>query len=89
MDKSASTALNWGHVVAVPCGERWSVNRRLQELQIPCMCPADGTLRVNVNHAVELLLVHSVVRRFTIPRQVNVDWLNRCWQTRVTCATDH
>ncbi len=89
MDKSAPTVSTWGQVVAVPRGERWSINRRLQELHIDCACPADGTLRVDVNHALELMLVHSVVRRFTFPRQVGISWLERCWQTRVTCTTNH
>ncbi len=89
MDKSLSPALNWGQVVAVPRGERWSINRRLQELQISCACPTDGTLRVDVHHPVELMLVHSVVRQFTIPRQGGIAWLERCWKTQATCTTDH
>ena len=89
MDKSAPTVPNWGQVVAVPRGERWSINRRLQDLHIACSCPTDGTLRVDVNHALELMLVHSVVKRFTVPRQAGIGWLERCWQTQVACSTDH
>ena len=84
-----ASATDTGQVIAVPRGERWSINRRLQELHIACTCPADGTLRVKVNHAVDLLLVYSVIRQFTIPRQVGADWLERCWKTQVTCAADH
>ncbi|MGD1898986.1 MAG: Asr1405/Asl0597 family protein [Phormidesmis sp.] len=76
-----------GPVVEVPRVDRWSINHRLQELNIPCACPADGTLRVNVNDAVALLLVNSVVRRFKAPRQAGVDWLERCWGTQVACPT--
>ncbi|MEM6255472.1 MAG: Asr1405/Asl0597 family protein [Cyanobacteria bacterium P01_D01_bin.156] len=89
MDKSLSSALNWGHVVVVPRGERWSINRRLRELHISCACPADGTLRVDVEHPLELVLVNSVIRQFTSSRQVGITWLERCWETRVTCVTDH
>lgn len=89
MDKFLSTASDLGQVVAVPRGERWSINRRLQELHVTCTCPADGTLRVNVHHAIDLLLVHSVVRQFTNTRQAGAAWLERCWKTQVTCTTDH
>ena len=89
MDKSMSAASAWGQVITVPHGERWSINRRLQELHISCACPADGTLRVDVNHPVELMLVHSVVQRFTVSRQVGIGWLERCWQTQVACAKDY
>ena len=76
------------HVVSVHRCDRWSICRRLQELKIPCNCPADGTLRVNVRHAVELLLVNSVVRRFTCPRQASIVWLERCWETPTACTAD-
>lgn len=86
MNKSSSPFSDGGQVVSVHRGDRWSINRRLQDLKIPCTCPADGTLRVSVNHAIALVLVHSVVRRFTVSRQVGVDWLERCWETQVPCT---
>ena len=89
MDKFLSTARGHGQIVTVPHGERWSINRRLKELHISCACPNDGTLRVDVHHPVELILVHSVIRRFTIPRQDGIAWLERCWKTQTTCTTDH
>lgn len=82
MDKSTSRTPTLGQVVSVARVDRWSINHRLQDLNISCTCPTDGTLRVNVDHAVALLLVNSVVRRFTLPRQVSVDWLERCWEDR-------
>ncbi|MEO0853239.1 MAG: Asr1405/Asl0597 family protein [Cyanobacteria bacterium J06648_11] len=85
MNKSAPT---WGHTVSVHRCDRWSIHRRLQELKIPSICPADGTLRVRVNHAVALMLVHSVVRRFTLPRQAGVVWLERCWHAQMPCTAD-
>lgn len=89
MNKFASNAPSWGQIVSVHPGDRWSIHRRLQELNIPCACPADGTLRVDVNHAIALLLVYSTVQQFTATRQTSVDWLERCWQTRVVCTTNH
>ncbi|NJL46929.1 MAG: hypothetical protein HC929_04790 [Leptolyngbyaceae cyanobacterium SM2_5_2] len=68
--------------------DRWSIHRRLQELNIPAACPADGTLRVEVNHALALLLVRSAVFQFSLSRQESVDWLERCWQTRVVCLAN-
>ncbi|WP_035984761.1 Asr1405/Asl0597 family protein [Leptolyngbya sp. KIOST-1] len=79
---------NWGQMVSVKRCDRWSIHRRLQELNIPCACPADGTLRVEVNHALALLLVCSAVRQFSISRQEGVEWLERCWQTQVTCVAN-
>ncbi len=89
MNKSAATAPNWGQVVSVHRGDRWSIHRRMQELNIPCNCPTDGTLRVDVNHAIALVLVHSAVRQIISPREDRVDWLERCWETRVVCPADH
>ncbi|MGF1517743.1 MAG: Asr1405/Asl0597 family protein [Nodosilinea sp.] len=78
----------WGQTVSVQRCDRWSIHRRLQELNIPCACPADGTLRVEVNHALALLLVRSAVRQFSTSRQEGVDWLERCWQTQVICVAN-
>jgi hypothetical protein len=83
MNKFSASPPNRGTVVSVHRSDRWSIYHRLQELQIPCACPVDGTLRVNVNHAIALILVHSVVRQFIASRQDTVDWLERCWATGV------
>ncbi|RZM75671.1 Asr1405/Asl0597 family protein [Leptolyngbya iicbica] len=63
--------------------DRWSIYHRLQELNIPCACPADGTLRLEVNHAVALILARSTVQQFTTTFQEQRDWLDRCWHTSV------
>lgn len=78
----------WGQTVSVRRCDRWSIHRRLQELNIPCACPADGTLRVEVNHALALLLVRSAVRQFSTSRQESVIWLERCWQSLEVCAAN-
>lgn len=80
--------LSWGQTVSVRRCDRWSIHRRLQELNIPSTCPADGTLLVEVDHALALLLVRSAVRQFSISRQEGVDWLERCWQTREVCVAN-
>ncbi|WP_008319399.1 Asr1405/Asl0597 family protein [Leptolyngbya sp. PCC 6406] len=82
------TLPSWGQTVSVRRCDRWSIHRRLQELNIPCACPADGTLRVDVNHALALLLVRSAVRQFSTSRQEGIDWLERCWQTQEVCAAN-
>lgn len=81
-----SAPQTWGQtLITVHRCDRWSIQRRLQELDIPCDCPADGTLRVDVSDAVALMLVHSIVRRFTLSRGEAADWLDRCWTTQVPC----
>ena len=89
MNKCAALSPNQGQVVAVQRCDRWSIYRRLQELNIPCACPADGTLRVEVSHATALVLARSTILQFTTSRQVGVDWLERCWDTQVACQTNH
>ncbi|WP_404784489.1 Asr1405/Asl0597 family protein [Altericista sp. CCNU0014] len=68
-------------IVAIAQPDRWQVCYRLRELQIPCTCPADGTLRVAVDHAIALLLVRSTIQQFTASRRDLLDWLERCWQS--------
>ncbi len=89
MNESTPTVPPWGQIVSVHRSYRWSIYRRLQELNIPCTCPADGTLRVDVDHAIALVLVHSAVRQCLSSRQDALDWLERCWQTQVVCTTDY
>jgi len=79
---------NRGQTVGVSRCDRWAAHRRLQELGIPCDCPKDGTLRVEVNNAIALALVRSTVRQFTISRQEAVDWLENCWANPLVCQSD-
>ncbi|MGP1385327.1 MAG: Asr1405/Asl0597 family protein [Thainema sp.] len=89
INKPISTGPTCSQIVSVRRCDRWSIYHRLKELGIPCTCPADGTLRVDVNHAVALVLVHSTVRQFMTSRRESVDWLERCWQTQEACQVDH
>ncbi|MFB2918191.1 MULTISPECIES: Asr1405/Asl0597 family protein [Aerosakkonema] len=69
-----------GHILQVSRRDRWQVHHRLQELKIPCWCPADGSLRVEINNSIEAVLVRSTVLQFIASRAELVDWLQRCWQ---------
>ncbi|MEM0979558.1 MAG: Asr1405/Asl0597 family protein [Cyanobacteria bacterium P01_H01_bin.58] len=89
MNKSELTISEAAQVVSVQRCDRWSVHHRLQELNIPCACPADGTLRVEVNNATALVLARSAIRQFLTSRQEDVDWLERCWGTQVLAKADH
>lgn len=89
MNKSITYPTHWGQIVAVRRWDRWSIHRRLQELDISCTCPNDGTLRVDAENPTAVLLVRSTVQQFTASRQASVDWLERCWETRVLCRADH
>ena len=66
-------------VLQVPLGDRWRIYHRLQELMIPCCCPVDGSLRIEINHGMALILLCSTVMQFTASRQELINWLERCW----------
>lgn len=76
----SSSNTSVGQIVNVSRILRWQIYHRLQELRIPCWCPADGSLRVEVNDSVSAMLVRSTVQQFVAPRQELLDWLERCWQ---------
>jgi hypothetical protein len=77
----SSSNLSTSLVVNVPRIDRWQIYRRLQELMIPCWCPADGSLRVEINDGITAVLVRSIVQQHVAPRQELVDWLERCWKS--------
>ncbi|MDC0833260.1 hypothetical protein POG22_09605 [Geitlerinema sp. CS-897] len=89
MNEPISTVGTREQIISVHRSYRWSIYRRLQELNISCTCPADGTLRVHIDRAIALLLVHSVVQQCLLSRQESLDWLERCWQTQVACIENH
>lgn len=66
-------------VLQIPLSDRWRIYHRLQELMIPCSCPPDGSLRVQVNSLLAAILIRSTVMQFLSPRQELVTWLERCW----------
>lgn len=66
-------------ILDIPLSDRWQVYHRLQDLMITCYCPADGSLRVQVNTVQEAMLVHSAVMQFLASRAELVEWLEVCW----------
>jgi hypothetical protein len=72
-------------VVQIPLCDRWRIHQRLQELMIPSSCPADGSLRVQVNSCIAAILLRSTVMQFVASRQELVDWLERCWEYSADC----
>ena len=89
MKKSTNSDLSVGQALAISRVDRWSIYRRLQELHIPSACLTDGSLRVDVNHALALILVRSTVQQFVASRQELVAWLDRCWYTEVACKQNN
>jgi serine O-acetyltransferase len=84
MQTSLSSNVPIAQTIAVPQCDRWRIYHRLQELMISCSCPADGSLQVEIHHGIELLLVRSIVQHYTLPQQELVDWLDRCWSSKIT-----
>ncbi len=68
-----------GEIVQVNWIDRWSVYKRLQELEIPCYCGAQQPLRVNICNCRDAIQLMCVVKQITAPRQVLIQNLKRCW----------
>ncbi|NJL02550.1 MAG: hypothetical protein HC838_00255 [Spirulinaceae cyanobacterium RM2_2_10] len=66
--------------LTIPLGDRWRIRHRLNELAIPVACPSDGSLRVEIDCPLALILVRSTVQQFAASRGELVQWLERCWQ---------
>jgi len=75
-----NSGISSDQVVEIPLCDRWLVYYRLQELKIQCSCPADGSLRVQVNNCLTAILLRSTVLQFTASRQELINWLEQCWQ---------
>jgi hypothetical protein len=60
--------------------ERWNVFNRLQELAIPCQCACGQPLRVDVETPTAAIQVWSVTQQLTVPREITLDRLERCWR---------
>ncbi|AFY68952.1 hypothetical protein Pse7367_0649 [Thalassoporum mexicanum PCC 7367] len=58
--------------------DRWIAYQRLQELDIPCTCRCGQPLQVNLENAVALVQLWSVVRRIESSRHDLAQWLNHC-----------
>lgn len=67
-------------VLTISRCDRWQACQRLQELEIPCDCRADGHLHVEINRPIVLLQLRSVIQQLTASRSELIDWLERCWR---------
>ena len=76
-------------VAKINRSDRWSVYRRLQELKIPCWCPQDGTLWVQIDDCIDAILLRSIIQQFTSNRSELTDWLERCWSTQVLSTSNN
>ncbi|MEM8718169.1 MAG: Asr1405/Asl0597 family protein [Cyanobacteria bacterium P01_G01_bin.39] len=75
-------------VTKIQRSERWSVRRRLQELNIPCWCPQDGALWIEIDSCLNAILIRSIIQQFVSTRSESIDWLERCWSTDTDVIND-
>lgn len=65
---------------AIASQDKWSIYRRLQELEIPCFCVAYQPLTVQVDGPTEAIQVWSVTQQMIQPRSRQILRLQKCWQ---------
>lgn len=70
-------------VVEVDRVSRWTVYRRLQELDLACECGGDRPLAVAIDTPAAALQVWAVVQGITLSKLSLTDHLERCWQQRI------
>ncbi|MGB5631746.1 MAG: Asr1405/Asl0597 family protein [Waterburya sp.] len=70
-------------VAKIQRSDRWSVHRRLQELNIPCWCPEDGALWIEIDSCINAILLRSTIQQFVSSRLELTNWLERCWSTEL------
>ncbi|MEA5569723.1 Asr1405/Asl0597 family protein [Calothrix sp. UHCC 0171] len=76
----ANSELVDAQVINIPLAERWRIFHRLQELMIPCCCPTDGSLHVQISNLQTAILVRSILMQFFASREELIHWLEQCWQ---------
>jgi len=69
-------------ILPVKWAYRWSVFRRLQELNIDCQCSTNEPLLVNLDSLTTLMQVRSVLSQFSTSRKDLVNRLDVCWQAK-------
>ena len=82
MPPHLSTRTAHAYPLEVNRSDRSLLYQRLQTLEISCWRLDDGSLWVEVNHAIEAVLVRSVVQQIMTERRELVGWLERCWRLR-------
>ena len=75
-------------ITKIQRSERWSVHRRLQELNIPSWCPSDGALWIEIDSCLHAILLRSIIQQFVNTRSESIDWLERCWSTELDVIND-
>lgn len=70
------------HSVGIKNTERWSIYRRLQELEIPCQCSTNQPLEVELDTPSAIAQLCCVVKQLTASRSELVDWLDNCWKVK-------
>ena len=76
-------------VAKIHRGDRWSVFRRLKELNISCCCREDGMLWVEIDNGLDAILLRSIVQQFVSNRSELIDWLERCWSSQVLSTSNN
>ena len=71
-------------ILSVKWAYRWSVFRRLKELNIDCQCSTNEPLLVHLDSLTTLMQVRSVLSQFSASRQDLIDQLDRSWQAKYT-----
>ncbi|MEM9540911.1 MAG: Asr1405/Asl0597 family protein [Cyanobacteria bacterium P01_E01_bin.42] len=69
-------------VLAIEKTDRWSIYRRLQELDIPCNCNIEKPLEAQIATPTAALQLWSIARYYRSSREQLLDFLDDCWQTR-------
>lgn len=80
--KSSSLSQPIIHAISIRNTERWSIYRRLRELEIPCQCATNRPLSVELNCPYAIAQLCSVVKQSTASRSKLIDWLEECWQMK-------
>ena len=80
--KSCSPFQPLVHPVDIKNTERWSIYRRLQELEIPCRCSTNQPLEVELDRPIAIAQLSYVVKRMTASRSELVNWLDDCWKIK-------
>ncbi len=83
MSKSTRPDAFVSQVTKINRSERWSVHRRLKELNIPCWCPEDGALWIEIDSCINAILLRSTIQQFVSTRSESIEWLERCWSTEL------
>ena len=78
--KSSSPSQPIIYTIGIKHTERWSIYRRLTELEIPCQCVTNRPLSVELDCPYAIAQLNSVVKQLTASRSKLIDWLEKCWQ---------